>query len=175
MIQSTDLGTYVERDGRPAVRFVRTYPHPIERVWAAITELDELRRWFPSAARIELRAGGLITFSGDPYMEDSTGAVLACDPPRTLAFSWGGDELHYDLEALADGSCRLTFVNVLHERNTAARNSAGWTVCLAELDRLLAGEETAGPHSASALPWQPVYDATVAAGLPSGAENPDAN
>ncbi len=170
MIQST----YLERDGRPAVRFVRTYPHPIERVWAAITELDELRHWFPSAARIDLRVGGLVTFTDDPYMEGSTGTVLACDPPRQLAFSWGSDELHYELESLADGGCRLTCVNVLYQRNTAARNSAGWTVCLGELDRLLAGEAAGGPHSDTALPWQPVYDATVAAGLPSGAEIPDA-
>ena len=34
----TDPGTYVEIDGRPAVRFVRMYPQPVERVWAAIAE-----------------------------------------------------------------------------------------------------------------------------------------
>jgi uncharacterized protein YndB with AHSA1/START domain len=44
----TDLGTYVELDGRPAVRFVRTYPQPIERVWQAITTPEGLARWFPS-------------------------------------------------------------------------------------------------------------------------------
>src|SRR6185436_4407027 len=27
----TDLGSYVELDGRPAVRFERTFPHPVER------------------------------------------------------------------------------------------------------------------------------------------------
>jgi uncharacterized protein YndB with AHSA1/START domain len=175
MIESTDLGTYVEHDGRPAVRFVRTYAHPIERVWSAITDVDELSRWFPSTARIELRVGGTVTFSDDPYMEDSAGTVLACDPPRRLAYSWGGDELHYELESLGDGRCRLTLVNVLHERNAAARNAAGWTVCLAELDRSLAGERTDGPHGESAVPWQPIYDAYVAAGMPAGAEIPSAS
>src|SRR5262249_41825335 len=38
MIDATEYGTYIEYDGRPAVRFVRTYPHPIERVWHAITD-----------------------------------------------------------------------------------------------------------------------------------------
>ena len=64
---------------------MRTYAHPIGRVWSAITDVDELSRWFPSTARIELRVGGTITFSDDPYMENSTGTVLACDPPRRLA------------------------------------------------------------------------------------------
>ena len=175
MLETTDLGTYIEHNGRPAVRFVRTYPHPIARVWSAITDADELRHWFPSTARIELRVGGAVEFSGDPYMEDSNGAVLACDPPHRLAFSWGDDELHYQLEDLGESQCRLTFINVLHERNTAARNGAGWTVCLAELDRWLAGQPSDGPHSESALPWQPVYDAYVAAGVPSGAEIPSAS
>jgi uncharacterized protein YndB with AHSA1/START domain len=51
--QSTDLGTYFEHDGRPAVRFVRTYPHDVERVWRAITDPDELARWFPARATME--------------------------------------------------------------------------------------------------------------------------
>ena len=53
MIPPADLGTYIEHQGRPAVRFVRTYPHSIERVWSAITEPDQLRAWFPSAVTIE--------------------------------------------------------------------------------------------------------------------------
>ena len=40
----TDRGTYVEHDGRPAVRFVRHYPHPAERVWAAVSEPAGLRQ-----------------------------------------------------------------------------------------------------------------------------------
>jgi uncharacterized protein YndB with AHSA1/START domain len=175
MIDMTDLGTYIEHNGRPAVRFVRTYPHPIDRLWSAITDTNELSHWFPSTVRIELRAGGTVDFSGDPYMDDSKGTVLACDPPRMLAFSWGGDELHFTLDSVGEGQCRLTFINVLEARNTAARNGAGWQVCLAELDHFLAGEPSGGPHSESALPWQPIYDAYVAAGVPSGAEVPSAS
>ena len=167
-----DLGTYVELDGRPAVRFVRTYPHSIDRVWSAVTNPNELRHWFPSSVDVELKAGGTIRFSGDPYTDDRTGTVLACDPPRRLAFTWADDELHFELEALGAGQCRFTLTNILSERNAAARNASGWTVCLNELRKHLAGERTDGPHSASTLPFQPLYDAHVAAGLPSGAEIP---
>ena len=34
-MQTTDNGTYLEIDGRPAVRFERIYDHPVARVWAA--------------------------------------------------------------------------------------------------------------------------------------------
>ena len=93
MIDATDMGTYVEHAGRPAVRFVRTYPHPIERVWSAITDVDELRHWFPSTARIELRPGGTVTYSDDPYMEDAKGTVLACEPPSRLESGELGDSV----------------------------------------------------------------------------------
>jgi len=33
-----DLGSFIEFEGRPAVRFERTYDHPVERVWAAVTD-----------------------------------------------------------------------------------------------------------------------------------------
>jgi hypothetical protein len=113
-----------------------------------------------------------VRFSGDPYLEGSTGVVLTWDPPHRLAFSWGPDELHFALEAVGAG-CRLTLINVLDDRTTAARNAGGWHVCLAELVKLLDGVPSRGPHSEDTEPWEPVYRAHVEAGLPSGAPVPD--
>jgi uncharacterized protein YndB with AHSA1/START domain len=169
---TSDLGTYIEHEGRPAVRFVRTYPHPIERVWAAVSDPAELVRWFPSAVHYEPRVGGPVSFSGDPYAEGSTGVVLAYEPPRRFSFQWMTDELHLTLDPVEDG-CRLTLVNVLADRTTAARNGGGWYVCLAELGKHLDGVPSAGPHSADTEPWEPIYRAHVEAGLPSGAAVPD--
>jgi uncharacterized protein YndB with AHSA1/START domain len=33
-------------DDRPALRFERRLNHPVARVWRAVTEPDELERWF---------------------------------------------------------------------------------------------------------------------------------
>lgn len=169
----TDRGTFIEYDNRPAVRFQRTYPHPVERVWAAVSEPDELAHWFPSSVKVEPLAGGTISFADDPYAESTTGTVLAFEPPRRFAFTWGPDELHLELEPVDAGSCRLTLTNVLAARDTAARNAAGWEVCLAELDKHVAGKTADGPHSDTAVPWRPLYDAYVADGMPSGAWIPD--
>src|SRR5215471_17901415 len=109
----SDFGTYIELDGRPAVRFVRTYPHSIDRVWLAVTTPDELRHWFPANVTIELREGGTIRFTGDPHTDDKEGTVLSCDPPRRLAFTWADDELHFELESTGTGGCRFTLINVL--------------------------------------------------------------
>ena len=160
-------GTYLTLDdGRPAVRVSRTYDHPVARVWHFVTDTGELAHWFPSRAEIELRPGGTIRFSGDPHMEDSTGRVIAVDEPRHLSFEWGGDELHFDLEALDEKRTRFTLTNVLSAADTAARNGAGWEVCLAALDARARGEQ------AESRPWQDLYEAYVDAGIPSGAPVP---
>jgi len=169
---TVDMGTFVSYQGRPAVRFTRRYDHPAERLWTAITDPDELSQWFPSKAVMEPRVGGSIEFSGDPNMPLSTGTILVYEPPARLAYSWGGTELHFELEPAGPGErgCVLTLINVLEAADEAARNAAGWSVCLGELDKLTA-------RSAGIVParsWRDYYDAYIAAGLPSGARIPSA-
>jgi uncharacterized protein YndB with AHSA1/START domain len=166
-------GTYLTLDdGRPAVRFSRTYDHPVERVWQFVTDADELAQWFPSRAEIDLRPGGTIAFSGDPNMPPSTGRVLAVDELRHLSFEWGGDELHFDLEELDGKRTRFTLTNVLQAADTAARNGAGWEVCLAALDAKAQGERFEEPHAGMSAPWKEFYEGYVGAGVPSGAPVP---
>jgi uncharacterized protein YndB with AHSA1/START domain len=169
-----DLGTYLEYDGRPAVRFQRRYPCAVGRLWQAVTDPAELSHWFPAAVQMEARVGGTVVFSGDPHTEDRRGTVLVYDPPRRLAFTWGRNELHFELEALDGDASQLTLIDILESRDTAARQAAGWTVCLAELDKAVAGDVAEGPHSASAEPWLPWYETYVSAGVPSGAGVPGA-
>lgn len=167
----TDRGTYLEYDGRPAVRFQRRYPHPVDRVWAALTQPTELTAWFPSSVQLETRVGGRIEFTGDPYAEDSSGTILVYEPPHRLAYTWENDELHFEVE-VEDSGCTLTLINVLDARNTAARNAAGWHECLASLDAHLGGASDDGPHG-SMEEFRTVYETYVADGLPAGAEIPD--
>jgi uncharacterized protein YndB with AHSA1/START domain len=168
-----DRGILVDYDGRPAVRFRREFAQPVERLWAAITEAEELERWFPSKVRMRPEAG-TIEFYGDPNLPDSghTGTILLYEPPKRLAYTWGASELHFALEASDDGGCVLTLTDVLEARDAAARNAAGWAVCLAELGKYLAGKLAGGPHSETPKSWREHYEDYVAAGMPSGAHIP---
>lgn len=135
---TTDDGTYLEIDGRPAVRFQRFYPHPVERVWRAVTAPDELRAWFPSPeVSYEPRVGGSIRLRGDEYdPEGSEGRVLVWEPPTRFGFEWGDDELHLHLTEV-DGGCLLELLDRLDQVGAAARNGAGWTLCLDRLSALV--------------------------------------
>jgi uncharacterized protein YndB with AHSA1/START domain len=43
-------GTLETVGGRPALRFERVLPHPVERAWRAVSVPAELEQWFPVAA-----------------------------------------------------------------------------------------------------------------------------
>ena len=72
----------------PAIERTLELAAPPERVWRAISDADELARWFPERAEWDLRPGG----SGEFFWEGH-GAfpvrVEAVDPPRYLAWRWG--------------------------------------------------------------------------------------
>jgi uncharacterized protein YndB with AHSA1/START domain len=161
----TVYGTYETIDGRPAVRFERRYPQPVERVWRAVTEPEELAQWFPSTVELELREGGRMrfTFPGGE-MPPTEGSVTELDPPRRFGFTWGDEHLQIDLEPDGDG-CRLRFTHVLSTGEQASRDAAGWHVCLDRLAALLGGSHVASE-------WGEHYAEYQRRGLPAGAEIP---
>lgn len=169
-----DPGTYVEIDGRPAVRFERHYAHSLEHVWQALTDPGQLRHWFPSPeVSYQPYVDGTITFAGDPYAESPTsGRVTAWDPPHRFGFEWGADELVFVLTADDDG-CRLELLNFLAETGAAARNAAGWEVCLEELRKTVEGAPGPGAHSEQTLDFRPLLERYKAQGLPDDGWLPD--
>ncbi|MBA3743167.1 SRPBCC family protein [Sporichthya sp.] len=170
-LSDANRGTYLEVKGRPALRFRRNYPHPVERVWAAVSTPAGLKNWFPGQVTLEPWVDGAMTFDMDPNAPAGTGKVLTWQPPTRFSFTWHDDEVHLTLEA--DGSnCVFTLTNVLSEKDGAARNGAGWSVCLGELTRHLDGVPGTDPNEAGTDLWQPLFEAYAAAGLPSGATLP---
>ena len=156
--------------GRPAVRFERRLAHPVEAVWAAVTEPAELVHWFPTPVEIdELRPGGAMTFA---FPRDAThGEVLEVEPPRRFVFRWDADVIRIEVEPDGDGSV-LRFTHVLSERDEGARAAAGWHVCLDTLERRLQGEDTPTPGGPTPE-WRAHYAKYLDLGLPSGAPVPD--
>lgn len=136
--------------GQHVLRFERWYPHPVERVWRAVTAPDEMAQWFPSAVEGERAVGAALTFAdeaqrqaaieaGEPTRVEGpifTGRVTVWDPPAVFSFTWGGELLRYELHPDGDGT-RLVSTQVLSHPSLSARNGAGWHACLGALDALL--------------------------------------
>ena len=92
---------FLKTGARPAVRVERRYPHPIDRVWQAVTTPEGLAEWFPSRVELDLREGGAVRFDMEGH---GRGEVLAVDPPHRLVFTWGEDELTFELRADGEGT-----------------------------------------------------------------------
>jgi uncharacterized protein YndB with AHSA1/START domain len=157
-------GTLEPIGDRWRIRFRRSLAHPPERVWQAITSPDELATWFPQRVSGEWRVGAEVSFS-DEAAGSFTGEVLRCEPPRLLEYTWGPDVLRFEIEPAGAG-CTLTLLDTFVEQGKAARDAAGWHVCLDALGAAVDGAELSGSVQAR---WQSVHPDYVAAFGPEAA------
>jgi uncharacterized protein YndB with AHSA1/START domain len=167
-------GRYSDGDGQPRIRFERTFPHPVHTVWSAISDPEQLGQWFPTTVDWdELAPGAAIRFHfAEVDYPDMIGQVREVEAPSRLAFTWGDDELLFELEPDAGGAgCRLAFTVALDAAEKAARDGAGWEACLDALGLVAGGERPARPLPTDS--WRDYYEAYQRQGVPAGAEIPD--
>jgi uncharacterized protein YndB with AHSA1/START domain len=135
----TDEGTLIELDGQPTLRFERRLDAPLDRVWRAVTDPDEMRAWFPAAVLGDRAVGAPLRFPFDANVDiDFEGRVTAWEPMRVFAFEWNGDELRLELTE-RDGATDLVFTHRLPDRSSAPRTASGWHTCLADLRKVFGG------------------------------------
>ena len=136
------------------LRFRRELRHPVARVWEALTEPEELRKWFPDTVMVsEWKVGAKMEFrDANARIQAFDGEVLAYDPPRLLEFRWGTDRIRFEVAPRGEG-CTLTLVDTIDELGKAARDGAGWHVCLDALEHALGGTRAAAPSD-----WKQLRD-----------------
>lgn len=118
---------------RPVLRFERFLPRPVEDVWRAVTDPAEMSSWFPTRIEIDRwQTGARLThhFDDQPF-GPLPGEVLECSPPHRLVFTWDEDTIGFELSAV-EGGTRFVLTEALGA-SKAARNAAGWEVCLERL------------------------------------------
>lgn len=135
---STEISVDRSNPDEPVLLFKRHLPHSVDRVWAAITNSEDLSQWFPCQLEIEPREGGLVTFTfeGEPPEESR---VAEFDPPHVIAYVWSGEHLRWTIEPDGDGSI-LRLSNTIIDPDWMPRTAAGWDTCIEVLRAVLAGE-----------------------------------
>jgi uncharacterized protein YndB with AHSA1/START domain len=128
-------------------------PHPIERVWAAITDPSEFGRWFSQFADWELRPGAPMTMRWDEYGA-SRGVIVEVTPMTRFAYRWGGEQqvdqpgqstlVEWTLAGNADGGTTLTvlesgFAALPNGAEQHRDNTRGWAEQFENITRHLAG------------------------------------
>lgn len=140
----------MDEHGRFVLRFERTLHHPPARVWIALTEAESLRSWHPSPFEFEPCVGGTVRFLPPEGFAFGEGEVTAYEPPRLFAYTWGDDLLRWEVEPHGEGA-RLVLTHTFDDRGKAARDAAGWDLCLEALERTMSVGPGAAPTGESAL------------------------
>src|ERR1019366_10465926 len=156
-----ELALFIDRY---TMEFVRHYPHPIERVWRAVTEPGELAQWLIPPSVWELKSGGAYPFHDDAF----SGVIEAVDPPRFIRFNFAdpteaGSYFQFELSTEAGGT-RLRYLQ--HAAPGTARpwqpphawdtpwgggNLGGWHSAFEELADLLDGVPCGSRRSPTAF------------------------
>jgi uncharacterized protein YndB with AHSA1/START domain len=153
-------GTLEEVDGQYILHFERRFAHPVERVWAAITEPAELVKWVgANEIELDLAPGGrLVSRTTAPELVDAIQAevgedapletedtVLRVEPPRLFEHTFGGvptSIARWELEPDGTG-CILRLAHTEpagFPAEDAPRDLAGWHTLLDMLGQALDGQ-----------------------------------
>jgi outer membrane protein OmpA-like peptidoglycan-associated protein len=104
------LGEFTDRE---TLRFVRDFSHPATLVWEALTDADQITRWFWPCVLFEAKKEGRYRFEDEGLTWG--GRISAFDPPTRLELDMG---LSFDLFE-HNGRCRLIV--------TVKRGPLGWS------------------------------------------------
>jgi uncharacterized protein YndB with AHSA1/START domain len=153
-------GTLEQRDDTAVIRFVRRLNHPVEKVWAALTEPAEMLRWW-GEGEVDLREGGAfvvrwLNTDDDGNRAEMHATITHLDPPRLLETD--GDMhgvLRWELEPDGDGTV-LTFSSALElPEEFRTKVLAGWHW---HLDRLAEALEGGSADLVDLPGWEDVHD-----------------
>ena len=158
-------GTVHTRADGYQLRFERHLLHPVERVWAALTDPAQLAQWL-APGEIELTLGGRVSLAftdGDGVID---GRVTAIAPPRLLEFTWTDQDNDFGFvrwELVDDDGTRLVLTHTVPEsaRGFGLPMLAGWHSLLDQLAALLDDQ----PIPSSGERWQELHDHYARAGV----------
>jgi uncharacterized protein YndB with AHSA1/START domain len=159
-------------DGTAVIRFERRLAHPPERVWSAITDPEQVIRWW-GELNADLRPGGDFALRWLNTDEENRsagwkGTLTEYDPPRLLETSgvWGDSEepwgennatLRFELTPDGDGTV-LRFINTLAKMPDEFRTKvpAGWHWHLDALAGVLDGRPDRKLWDVEG--WEPIHE-----------------
>ena len=108
-------GAEVRKEGDTwTLVLVRELRHPATKVWQALTDPAQLREWAPFDADRNLATTGPVKLSTvrapSPHVAETS--VKRAEAPRLLEYSWGGNDIRWELSPLANGTRLTLWTNI---------------------------------------------------------------
>jgi uncharacterized protein YndB with AHSA1/START domain len=154
-------GKLEEIDGGARLTFERSFAHPVDRVWHAITRPEELAEWLlPFEAEIELdlvEGGSYVMRMADPDSTVFSFTVTRVEPPRLFEHTSMDDgTMRWELEPDGADRCRLVLTQTVSSFARAVENhyASGMHYSLDRLEDALDGK----PIDWSWPRWEEIRD-----------------
>jgi len=153
------FGAQILKDGEKwTLVLVRELRHSPEKVWQALTDPAQLRKWAPFDADENLGKTGAtvkLTTVGAPALHVTETKVTRAVAPEVLEYNWGNFDMRWELEPFGGGTRLTLWTNIGHRY--IAMGAAGWHICFDVLDHLLSGTplgRMVGPDAMKFGGWQ---------------------
>ena len=154
----------VRESGRWVLRMERQFRHSPDRIWAALTHADQIRRWAPYVPDRDLDRLGEVALpqsqGGEPAEGPAEpGRVVEIVPSRLLVMLWGDHQLRFELTPTTDG-VRLVLLHIFDEAAEAPDYASGWHLCLNVVMAQLDGKDvpSAAGEGARAHGWERIRE-----------------
>lgn len=133
-----------ESDGYKVV-FKRIFNHPIEKVWDAITNPEQLKYWFTDV-EFDFKPGGQIIIKfRDEAKTVSRGKIVSIDAPNKFVWTWEDELAVWELEKLSANQTQLIFSYSKLPKDYAVNAPAGFHSLLDRLEERLNGSDVIYP------------------------------
>jgi uncharacterized protein YndB with AHSA1/START domain len=128
---------------------------PIERVFSALIDPEQLTQWFPDVVTIEPKLGGKVSFR---FLKENTkkdndheivGNIVSFIPNKEISYTWNfitepeyrrDTIVRWNLDKLESNKTKLTLIHSGFTKKDTVQyedHSKGWTWHINRLDKLL--------------------------------------
>lgn len=151
------LGTILSTPTNYVIRFDLLLEHEIDKVWAALTEPQQLVKWLADAD-IELTIGAQLQLRFSNTGSVINGQVTQVEPPHLLEFTWtspgeAASLVRWELAQEQEGT-RLILKHTLNTCSHLAEMLAGWHTHLEGLPSAILGNHVDWPWER----WHETHD-----------------
>lgn len=152
ILNTESKGTITIEGEYTTLRYERRLSHPIEVVWKAITDLNELSGWMNTKAVINGRNGGTIDFVNTVSGFHTTGRILIWDPQNVFEHEWHiapnpslphgepDSTIRWEIKWDGDLDTLLTLTHSRLTKTTSSNFAPGWHAYLDRLEASLNNE-----------------------------------
>ncbi|WP_299035893.1 SRPBCC family protein [uncultured Pseudokineococcus sp.] len=160
MVVESPLGRVLRDADGVRLEFERTYEHPVEDVWAALTEPDGLARWIGTVTG-DPRSGTVeLVMSEDDGAAAEVVSVVECVPPSRLVVDLPSPDGPWRLSVVLRAEGRLAALVLtqrLDEPYDAGSIGPGWHYYLDRLGAVVGGRPVPADWDAYYPALEPHY------------------